>query len=165
MDTGKQSLAQNVKLKCRVCSKEIYRKNYKTHLQTVHPSQNADDLSPHGQAKITSLFKPSPHAKVPGDTDVFNVDNDNVRKRRHESGESVESGYIEMEEGSSVEKKQKDTKDVDDPNDSITLQTLNDKMDKLLEVVKERKSSLLTLRPEHRMILYQLCNGLNIPEV
>ena len=148
MDTGKQSLAQNVKLKCRVCSKEIYRKNYKTHLQTVHPSQNADDLSPHGQAKITSLFKPSPHAKVPGDTDVFNVDNDNVRKRRHESGESVESGYIEMEEGSSVEKKQKDTKDVDDPNDSITLQTLNDKMDKLLEVVKEKKVKLVD--PETR---------------
>ena len=57
MDQGKQSLAQNVKLKCRVCYKEIYRKNYKSQLQTVHPTQNADDLSPLGQAKITNIFK------------------------------------------------------------------------------------------------------------
>ena len=41
---------------------------------------------------------------------MFNVDHDNVGKKRHESGESVE-------------KKHKDTKDVDVPNDSITLQT------------------------------------------
>ena len=43
MDTGKQSLAQNVKLKCRMCMKEIYRKNYKVNLQTVHHSKNAEE--------------------------------------------------------------------------------------------------------------------------
>ena len=29
MDASKQYLAQNVKLKCKVCIKEIYRKNYR----------------------------------------------------------------------------------------------------------------------------------------
>ena len=56
MDMSKQSLAQNVKLKCRVCAKEIYRKNYKAHLETTHPTANAADLSPLGQVKITSIF-------------------------------------------------------------------------------------------------------------
>ena len=53
MDMSKQSLAQNVKLKC---AKEIYRKNYKAHLETTHPIANAADLSPLGQIKITSML-------------------------------------------------------------------------------------------------------------
>ena len=57
MESSKQSLAQNVKLKCRVCTREIFRKNYKSHLQTSHPNADANDLSPLGQIKITSLFK------------------------------------------------------------------------------------------------------------
>ena len=39
MDSNKESHAQNVKLKCRVCRKEIDRKNYKSHLQTGHPKK------------------------------------------------------------------------------------------------------------------------------
>ena len=40
-------------MKCRVCYEEIYRKNYKSHLHTVHPANNADDLSP----LLTSILK------------------------------------------------------------------------------------------------------------
>ena len=127
MDTAKQSPAQNVKLKCRVCTKEIYRKNYKVHLQTSHPSHNSHDLSPLGQAKITSLFSATPpdkktrgasdqqKANAVADFESPATDNlTDIRKRRHESGESVESGYFESCEGVSGEKKQKDDDDSDE---------------------------------------------------
>ena len=108
MDTGKQSLAQNVKLKCRVCTKEVYRKNYKTHLQSSHPSQNCEDLSPLGQSKITSLFEPVPPPKP---TDVVDEEIElsllegQSKKRRHESGESVESGFTDTYEDTTSGKK------------------------------------------------------------
>ena len=51
--------------------KEIYRKNYKSHLQTVHPNQNADDLSPLGQVKITSVFQAAAKAKTAKDPDYY----------------------------------------------------------------------------------------------
>ena len=115
MDISKQSLAQNVKLKCRLCAKEIYRKNYKAHLETTHPNANAEDLSPLGQVKITSMFQEVPRSRATtavvdqgGETAVLELDtntqgDDNRSiKRRHESGESVESGYFEA--GSSKKK-------------------------------------------------------------
>ena len=81
MDTGKQSLAQNVKLKCRVCKKDIYRKNYKSHLQNTHPSQNCDDMSPHGQIKLTSMFAaPAP----PKPTDVVALETEAVLTDQNE---------------------------------------------------------------------------------
>ena len=141
MDMSKQSLAQNVKLKCRLCAKEIYRKNYKAHLETTHPNANAEDLSPLGQVKITSMFQEVPRSRATtavvdqgGETAVLELDtntqgDDNRSiKRRHESGESVESGYFEAE---SSEKKKKNTED-----SNVSINTLNDKLDQILEEVR-----------------------------
>ena len=77
------------KLKCRVWTKEVYRKNYKT----SHPSQNCEDLSSLGQSKITSLFKPVPPPKptyvVDEEIELSLVEGQS-KKRRHEIGESVD---------------------------------------------------------------------------
>ena len=102
MESSKQSLAQNVKLKCRVCTKEIFRKNYKSHLQTSHPNTDANDLSPLGQIKITSLFKGAGKSNptyIRVEADALDIEltreveqEKEGRKRRHESGESLDSG-------------------------------------------------------------------------
>ena len=149
MDLSKQSLAQHVKLKCRVCSKEIYRKNYKSHLQSSHPAENCDDLSPLGQFRISSFFHGAQKNKtavgeVEGRQDVDTDKHENLvgdsdtRKRRHESGESIESGYFDEVGSSSAEKKKKEK--TDDPDD-VTLHSLNDKLDKILEEVKVTKKA------------------------
>ena len=146
MESSKQSLAQNVKLKCRVCTREIFRKNYKSHLQTSHPNADANDLSPLGQIKITSLFKgagKSNPTDIRVEADALDIEltreveeEEEGRKRRHESGESLESGF---DEPVSDEKKRKEEKvEVDNRTSSsgITLSTLNDKLDKILVEVK-----------------------------
>ncbi len=43
-------------IKCRVCKKEILKKNYKPHLVKAHPNENPDDLMPYGQNRIAELF-------------------------------------------------------------------------------------------------------------
>ena len=151
MEKSKQSLAQNVKIRCRVCSKEIYRKNYKSHLKTSHPAANCEDLSPFGQGKLTTFLTPSP-VSHPADAghdqaglgpssagqNILVVDDagDEVtRKRRHESGESLESGFIDDEEVPSSEKSKK----VDDESE-VSLKTLDMKMDKILEVLQGKQT-------------------------
>ena len=165
MDLTKQSIAQNVKIRCRACIKEIYRKNYKTHLQTVHPSQNSEDLSPFGQQKSTSMFSapknPVQQQKPPVESsDVFDhsragvlvhgdvgVEGDDEgslslgasSKRRHESGESVESGYVEEDSSSTPKKKRENA---EDKNEALTLETINIKIDMILENVKQNENSV-----------------------
>ena len=147
MEKSKQSLAQNVKIRCRVCSKEIYRKNYKSHLKTSHPAANCEDLSPLGQGKLTTFLTPVPHPAGAGHDQaglgpstagqnipvVADAGDEVTRKRRHESGESLESGFIEDEEVPSSEKSKK----VEDGSE-VSLQTLDMKMDKILEVLQDK---------------------------
>ena len=148
MDISKQSLAQHVKLKCRVCFKEMYRKNYKSHLESSHPTENSDDLSPLGQIKISTFFQQKKQEVLP-EVDVHEVAEedphydgiDNNRKRRHESGESIESGYYDDNEcptsGSSDKRKRYDMEN----QEEVTLKTLNVKLDNILEKVSVNTSA------------------------
>ena len=61
-------------------------------------------------------------------------EDDSSRKRRHESGESVESGYFETD-GTNSNVKQKKV----DETGVVTLVTLNEKMDQILENMKDKK--------------------------
>ena len=103
---------------------------YEVHLQTVHPSKNAEDLSPLGQVKITSVFQATAKPKIVNvvdqeevglDESVHDETGSSSRKRRHESGESVESGYFEADQAGSSEEK----KIIDDGRDYLTLKTLD----------------------------------------
>ena len=40
------------RVKCRVCKIEVYRQNYKDHLERQHPGQDKNDLRCHGQQKL-----------------------------------------------------------------------------------------------------------------
>ena len=46
-------LSETLKIRCRVCKSVILRKNYKSHLTTEHPEENSNDLTPHGQTRIS----------------------------------------------------------------------------------------------------------------
>jgi hypothetical protein len=91
---------KNVKLNCRVCMKEIYRKD-------------VDYLSPFGQTKITSLFPGATKAKTEEISDqktettavddmerVVGEEDIESKKRRHESGDSIENGCFEGDSSS-----------------------------------------------------------------
>ena len=69
MDFNKQSVAQIVKIKCRVCTRELYRKNVKAYHESNHPTKDIEALSPLGQSQISSFFQSAPQAK----TTSFNV--------------------------------------------------------------------------------------------
>ena len=64
MDFDMQSVAQIVKIKCRVCTRELYRKNFKAHLESNHPTEDNEALSPLGRSKISSFFQSAPQAKT-----------------------------------------------------------------------------------------------------
>ena len=57
MDTRPSHLAKG---KCRVCRKEIKWKNYKEHIQIVHPGEDSNDLSWANDRNIATYFKPAP---------------------------------------------------------------------------------------------------------
>ena len=95
-----------------MCFEEIYRKNYKQHLKNVNSNEaDCKDLSPLVQFKIFSLSKRPHKAKAKesqsftadegnpifdnteaGDTSSLDPAEPSERKRRHESGESKDSG-------------------------------------------------------------------------
>jgi hypothetical protein len=96
-----KSISESVTLKCRVCQKEMLRKNYKLHLKAVHGSQNSEDLTPFGQSKITDMFQsksriPKEAEEVLVDKSIESDDNESEsresrdydRKRRRESVDS-----------------------------------------------------------------------------
>ena len=130
------------------------KKNYKQHLKNVHPNADPKDLRGQGQTKLTDMFKPKssvregsvPALLVSGDEPgeeedaetvdkvddyIFTPPDDEVsnRKRRHESGESVDSGIGETTSEWSKQPK----------TESITLNVLNEKIDMVLEGVRDLK--------------------------
>ena len=65
---------------------KLYRKNYRSHIESAHPDKDKSDLTPADQPKLTSfLKKKAPPVTLP--------DHDAQKKRRHESGESIDSGF------------------------------------------------------------------------
>ena len=135
-------ISESVTLKCRVCQKEMLRKNYKQHLKIKHAKEDSDDVTPFGQAKVTNWFKKK--VEVPAE----NVRKENItvdgltaddteevleenRKRRHES---ADSGVGEDISGSS--KKSKDM-----APEEITNKDLDDKLDKILKCVEKSKGT------------------------
>ena len=71
MDFNKQSVAQIVKIKCRVCTRELYRKNFKAHLESNHPTEDNEALSPLGQSKISYFFQSAPQTKTTSTRRIF----------------------------------------------------------------------------------------------
>ena len=91
---------------------EVYSENYKQHLKNVNSNEaDCKDLSPFGQHKISGLSKRPHKAKAKesqsftadegnpifdnteaGDTSSLDPAEPSERKRRHESGESKDSG-------------------------------------------------------------------------
>ena len=85
------SIAETVQLKCRYCQTKILRKNYKAHLKSAHPDKDSSDLTPASQPKLITFLK----SKTPP---VTLTEHDAVWKRgRHESGESIDSGFAPPE--------------------------------------------------------------------
>jgi hypothetical protein len=64
---GDQFISETVRVRCRICKKDMLRKNYKPHLKISHPDQNANDLSPHGQPKLMDIFRAQPAAQIQND--------------------------------------------------------------------------------------------------
>ena len=115
-------LSESVVFKCRVRSRNIslLRKNYKDHLKTKHPDENTQDLTPFGQAKISSFFSPKPttspvpsanqlpllehhHPNDTGHVEQSLIDADTTGgKRRHSSGDS---GYTDDPESAEISPK------------------------------------------------------------
>ena len=116
-------ISESVTLKCRVCQKEMLRKNYKQHLKIKHAKEDSDDVTPFGQAKVTNWFK----KKVEVPEEVLEEN----RKRRHES---ADSGVGEDISGSSKKSKDK-------APEEITNKDLDDKLDKILKCVEKSKGT------------------------
>ena len=49
-------LVQRSRIKCRICVVQIYRQNYKTHLQRCHPDEDSSDLSEYGVQRLPVNF-------------------------------------------------------------------------------------------------------------
>ena len=102
-------VSETIHIKCRICHKEMLRKNYKAHLKNVHPNENSQDTTPFSQRTISDLF--SKFKKTEKTSDIYthtetiedipekvgesskrrleNVDLEDERlRKRHESGDS-----------------------------------------------------------------------------
>ena len=109
----------------------MHERNLQKRLKISPSNKNQDYLSPFGQAKITSVFPGATKAKTEEISDqktettavddmerVIGEEDIESKKRRHESGDSIENEFCEGGDSSSNEKKKKDVdekkKDVDD---------------------------------------------------
>lgn len=132
-----KSISETVTLKCRVCQKEMLRKNYKLHLKVVHGSQNSEDLTPFGQSKktkITDMFQSKTHIPKEATEDLVRktIESDDIesesrdydRKRKHES---VDSG-VGKDLRCPVSKK---VREVPDDSEKAPNNDLNEKLDKI----------------------------------
>ena len=127
-----QSIAETVQLKCRYCQAKIYRKNYKQHLQSVHPNQDSSDLTPHGQQKLTSMFS----MKAPPDIPP-------VKKRRNESGESTDSGVVDITDTETDIPVSLDQH----PEELTHNVSIDAKLDLILQEVKDMRKEIPTKEP------------------
>ena len=155
-EKSRKCLSETVRIKCQYGCGEMMKKNYKQHFKNVHPNADPKDLRGQGQTKFTDMFKPKSSVREgsvpallvsgdePGEEDdaetvdkvddyIFTPPDDEVsnRKRRHESGESVDSGIGETISECTGSKQPK--------TESITLNVLNEKIDMILEGVKDLK--------------------------
>ena len=159
-EKSRKFLSETLRVKCLYCGSEIMNKNYKQHLKNVHPNQDSSDLRIHGQRSLSDMFKRKPkdfadpvtldvvinqdksgaegiETNIDDDTvtNTFVLSGDNIcRKRRLESGESVDSGMGDAELeciGATGSKQAR--------SESITLDLLNKKIDKVLEGVEDLK--------------------------
>ena len=169
-ERSRKYLSETLKVKCQHCGCEVMNKNYKQHLKNVHPKEDSTDLRIQGQRKVSDMFKSKPQASAStSSSDVTievndecsetekerdNIDIDDIdfgstfissgdinnRKRRHESGESVDSGMGDTDTGSesTVSKHiRRETK--------VTVEMLSEKIDKLLEEVDDlKKGNIIT---------------------
>ena len=110
-----QSIAETVQIKCRYCQIKLYRKNYKSHIESAHPDKDKSDLTPADQPRLTSFLKKKAPPVIP-------PDHDDWKKRRHESGESIDSGFAtDLMIGDT----DKDT-NVDRVTDNVTINIVTD---------------------------------------
>ena len=137
-------ISESVTIKCRICHKELLRKNYKQHLKTKHPTANFDDVTPLGQQKITDVFfkkkNDVPPSEAPSTSqsqeEFVDIDVEEpvgTRKRRIESGDSGVG-----EEGDSTHKRIRG-EDTPASHEDITNKDLSDKLDKILKCVDKEK--------------------------
>ena len=103
-----------VTIRCRICKKEILRKNYKSHLTRLHPEENSDDTTPFGQKTISDLFSNLKKKVKATTTDIEHLENseeisEKVRetsKRRIEinvsEGERLKKRYESGDSGSGI---------------------------------------------------------------
>ena len=148
------SLAETVKVKCRICKKELLRKNYKMHLKTAHPNSNSNDMSPFGQLKLSDIFTKAKERNKQTSDNITDLDIDEAemppepenieeRKRMHESRESTDSGLGEA----STPKKTR-MEDVFDKDEvQVTAEMINEKLDKVLKVVEELRDEKVFVKP------------------
>lgn len=112
------------RIKCRVCKKDMLKKNYKTHLATIHPDEDKKDRSGYGQNRIATMFskiiKKDEHMVseqpedvcIVGESSKRKIESDSsveMSKKRHESGDSGEKRRHES--GDSGEKKRHESGD------------------------------------------------------
>ena len=97
-------ISETLTVACRICIKQLLKKNYKIHLARTHPKQNSEDTTPYGQKTISSLFV-NLTKKVKDITSILSAEDisENVgeqsmkslemgeegSKYRHESGDSA----------------------------------------------------------------------------
>ena len=119
-----QSIAETVQIKCRYCQIKLYRKNYKSHIESAHPDKDKSDLTPADQPRLTSFLKKKAPPVIP-------PDHDDWKKRRHESGESIDSGFAtDLVIGDT----DKDT-NVDRVTDNVTINIVTDMLEKQREIL------------------------------
>ena len=153
-------ISNTVKVTCAFCQMEIYRKNYKTHLNRKHPGKKDDSLCGFGQKKLSDFFgkggdKPdnSDVSEIELPSDTFEpVDNmgglgettsqledaekdtgaENLSNRRKRRFESGDSAFEEQEEGGTTPKRFQESSD-------------GQKIDFLIEEVASLKGKIMEL--------------------
>ena len=126
------------------------------HLKTAHPNASSNDLSPFGQLKLSDIFNKAKETdktseKIP-DLDIDNAEmpsepeNIEERKRRHESGESTDSGLGEVE----TPKKSRMEDAFDNDEVQVTAGMINEKLDKVLKVVEELRDETVFAKPDKK---------------
>lgn len=157
-------ISETTQIKCRICHKEMLRKNYKAHLKNVHPTENSDDTTPFSQRTISDLFSKFKKTEKTSEIDTHsetieditekvgesskrrleNVDLEEGErlKKRHESGDSgigLSSAMFRQSLGSSGDSKTADMSKSNLMPANVTNNDLDEKLDKILQGLNELK--------------------------